>query len=827
MKPAQISFLDLLREKSKYVVPRWQRRYRWRRTDIERLIDDLLTVAVAGDRAAHYGGTMLTFPEPGPPGVVRTIRVVDGQQRLTTVSILLACIAEKLGPEGAHGEWTAQDIRDDLLTNPGPTNPGEPTEKHPKLRLQEGDEEEYRRGLEGEPEGSGAVTQAWKIIHRIVDRSDAGQLLEGLQRLGVVSISLDEHEDPQQIFESLNATGRPLTESEKVKNWLLLGLPDSRQEHLHRDCWLVMERALGAEHRSEPVDTFLRDLLRWRTGEVIGIDHVYENLRRWLVKHGENAGDVEDRVALCRELTRQARLYGILTGSAGSHPHGHVEREIRHLRAMGIHVHRPLSLRLLHDASRNVSGMTDHELARILAGIAAWVTRLWLAERSTNGMNRAATELAHGAGPRGDEDCVEYWLGRIRRLRNRRVGVPTDKEAEHGIRTRRAYGGHATRASKAVLCALMEAEHREESPARGRLTVEHVMPQKLTDEWKQALGPEAEEIHEQNRHRLANLTLSGDVTNSLLGTATFDKKCDVYRQSTIGLTRRLAEETEWNREALSRRAGELVRLALKRWPWTDRAVDPPEGREADRSTGNGGLRWRIEDGPWHAEDTASRMVRNVAGALLSLDRRNAERLAGKAIRPNIHPASLYPAGSKAAGSTMQAVPGHEDHVLDPHARDYRASAKRCREMGERCDVRVDVEGVEEVSRPQAFFRYLEQQGAGLPGQKNEWRGAKQRTSPLNSHGDRIGIFIGEEVLRLYIRTAHGVSEGRTSRIQQYSWKIDSAMADQKIVESPSHRDRSASVERKWTREDEDEWPDAADWLREQARRLQIIMADPG
>ena len=312
-------------------------------------------------------------------------------------------------------------------------------------------------------------------MRRIVAKSDVGQLIEGLQRLRVVGINLDEHEDPQQIFESLNATGRPLTESEKVKNWLLMGLPDAEQQDLHDNYWLVMERALGAEHGSEPTDIFLRDLLRWRTGELVGIDRVYENLRRW--------------------------------------------------------------------------------------------------------------------------------LGRIRRRRNTRVGVPSDEEVQHGIRTRKAYGGSGTGSSFAVLCALMEAEHREESPARERLTVEHVMPQKLTDEWKHALGREAGETHQRHCHRLANLTLSGDVTNSLLGTATFDKKCEMYRKSTIGLTRRLAEETEWNQEALLRRADDLGRRALKLWPWPDQ-----ETPEAERSTANEGLKWRIEDGPWHAEHIASRTL---------------------------------------------------------------------------------------------------------------------------------------------------------------------------------------------------------------------------
>ena len=253
MHAQHIDFLDLLDGQVQYVVPRWQRRYRWGQADIERLVEDLLTVAVAGPEAAHYGGTLLTFPEPGPAGVVKTIRVVDGQQRLTTVSILLACIAGALGPDGQCGNWTAQIIRDDRLTNPG-----KPPEKRRKLRLQHGDDDEYRLGLEGTPTGAGAVSQAWRISRRLVARNEATHLFEGLKRLRVVSIGLEQKEDPQQIFESLNATGRPLTESEKVKNLLLMGLPDAEQQDLHDNHWLEIERSLGAQHTTEPTDTFLR-----------------------------------------------------------------------------------------------------------------------------------------------------------------------------------------------------------------------------------------------------------------------------------------------------------------------------------------------------------------------------------------------------------------------------------------------------------------------------------------------------------------------------------------------------------------------------------------
>ena len=810
MQAGQIEFLELLNGQVQYVVPRWQRRYRWGQFEIERLIDDLLTVATAGPEAGHYGGTLLTFPEPGPAGVVKTIRVVDGQQRLTTVSILLACIAEKLGPNGSSGIWTAQLIRNDRLTNPGKA-----PEKIRKLRLQDKDEEEYRELLAGETKGAGAVAQAWRTIRRLVARNDVGALISGLERLRVVSIGLDANEDPQQIFESINATGRPLTESEKVKNWLLMGLPDNLQQELHEGSWHETERALGAEYSTDPVDEFLRDVLRWRTGQVYGIDRVYEGLRRWAVRHGH----ASDRPRLCRELARLSRHYGIVTGTAGVHQDQRVERQLRHLRAMGIDVHRPLSLRLLDDADEyGGARATNEEVAQVLGWIGAWVTRLWLANRPTAGLNKAVAELAHGPGPSDSEQFADYWLGRISGLRNNRLGVPDDEAVKEGIRTRRAYGGSATSTAFAVLCAMMEAEHREEAPARDRLTMEHIMPQKLTSEWKHALGEGSEEIHGRYRDCLANLTLSGDATNAGLGTKTFNTKKQVYENSPVGMTRRLANESVWNEETLKQRAGYLTTQALSLWPWQAPRQTTPE---------SAALKWRIDGGDWHIEDTASGMVLNVAGTLVARDPINVQRLSGKTLTRDLQPASRIPAGSKVGSLTFRAVPGFDHLVLYPYERDYPTAADRCRKMGELCAANVEVE-LGRANRTMEFWQFLKDHTGGVPGQQDNWRGSSQWTSQMNTDGDRIGIYVGNpDTLWLYIRAhSSGDTQKNSDRMKHFSRRIQQDMADQQLgdnLEKNSDDGRSINIEKRWVRDDEDEWAGAASWIKEQQERLEIIL----
>ena len=805
-----INFLELLDGRVQYVVPRWQRRYCWGQADIERLVEDLLAVAAAEPKATHYGGTLLTFPEPGPEGVARAVRVVDGQQRLTTVSILLACIADELGPDGDCEGWTRRDILDDCLTNPR-----KPPDKFRKLRLQDGDEEEYRDGLAGKVDGAGAVSQAWRTARRIVAKHDLARLLRGLKRLRVVSIGLDANEDPQQIFESLNATGRPLTESEKVKNWLLMGLPDAEQQDLHDKHWLEIERRLDAQYSTERIDIFLRDVLRWWTGKTQGIDRVYEGIRRWAVTSGQRL----NRPALCRELNSLAGLYGILAGTTEPHADAKAQREIRHLRAFGIHVHRPLSLRLLKDSVQNdCGGSGPSALAATLRAIGTWVTRMWLADRPMAGLNKSFAELAHEPGPGPNEDFEAHWVARINRLRNTRVGVPSDADVREGICSRKAYGGSATRSTFAVLCELMEAEHGKESVARDNLTVEHVMPQKLTEEWKEYLGAEAEEFHGRYRDRIANLTLTG--FNPELGARTFIEKQKMYHASTIGMTQRLAGVDGWDEGALEDRAGDLAERTLDRWPWADHRIH-------DRA--DAGLRWRIEHGEWQSESWASQMVLNVAAALLDLDPANADKLVGERLSSDLQRAIKYPPGTKARTLTMRAVPRHREYVLYPYNQDFPTSARRCWNMGKTCGVRVEV-AVNDASPNPRFWKLLKEQEGGLLGQKDSWRGGSQWTAPLNRTGDRVGIYVGnEDLLWLYIKAAESeASQARAERMRRYSRKMQQMMGDQDLgdnVDENSAKGWSIVVRRPWVREDEDAWPDAAQWIREQFERLRRIVAD--
>ena len=181
---------------------------------------------------------------------------------------------------------------------------------------------------------------------------------------------------------------------------------------------------------------------------------------------------------------------------------------------------------------------------------------------------------------------------------------------------------------------------------------------------------------------------------------------------------------------------------------------------------------------------------------------------------------------------MRAVPGHEAYVLYPYEQDYPTSAERCRKMGSRCGVAVEV-AFDEGSTTPEFWKFLKDHVGGVPGHKDTWRGASQWSIREGGPVDHVGIYVGNaELLWLYIKSGESrPSEERAVRMRHCSWTIRERMGDQQLgddLDKNSANGMSITVQRPWVRDDEDEWPDAAQWIREQCDRLHAIVGDhPG
>ena len=589
--------------------------------------------------------------------------MVDGQQRLTTISILLVCIAEKLKETGRTGQWGSEDISRVYLRNQ--------LDPPRKLKLQDHDDEEYKRIIERNSGGDGKVTQAWKVLRSEVTSAGPDCLMKGLSRFKVISFTCESFDDPQQIFESLNATGVPLTEGEKVKNWLLMGLDRESQDRLYIDHWYRLEQSLGAVAAPKRIDEFLRDFLRWKTGETYGIDQTYANLRRWWY---ETEGS-RDRTSLCEQLARLAELYGKITGTNGQHENKEVDELLQYLRDFGIDVHRPFTLRLLSDEA-GAADVSRADLVKVLRALSTWLTRLWLAKASTSGLNTESTRFANHRVPQNVESYANYWIDKIRRLWGTGIAVPNEEEIGVGIRKRRAYGGKASNAARTILWEINSQLSNAANPKREELSIEHIMPRKLSQEWRDYLGEDADNLHENCVHTLANLTLVGERFNPEISNQIYKEKHKLYKKSSFELTRKLAESyVNWTQEDIEDRAQKLTGLVLKYWPWEN----------VSRTK----VRWRIGDNEWQEEKTFKNMLLNVAAALIDIDPlENSKRiLDGKYFRGGGR--YIFRSGTRREGRCLP-IPRYDEYVISVDIWD-KYKTLLCYEMGKRCGVEIVVE----------------------------------------------------------------------------------------------------------------------------------------
>lgn len=660
-----INFLDLFNKQVQYSVPKWQRRYSWDESTIQQLIKDLVSVSERDDEnAKHFGGTLITYSENTAPGSTQIDHVVDGQQRLTTISILLVCIADKLEKTETSGQWNSEKIRGVYLRNQ--------LDPPRKLKLQEEDDEEYRRIMNGRVGGNGKVAEAWKILRSEIASVSPELLMRGLSRFQVIGFKCGKYDDPQQIFESLNATGIALTEGEKVKNWLLMGLDSKAQEKLYQDHWHKLEKCLDAIPEPKRIDEFVRDFLRWKTGENKGKKYVYADLRRWWYKLEGS----EDRVLLCEELARLAELYGKITGTNGRHESNEIDGLLRDLRGIGFDVHRPFTLRLLDDATRSdATGANEEELAKVLRALCTWLIRLWVAGKSTSGLNTEAASFAHREDRRSMQSYAEYWINEIGKLRYSRIAVPNEEEIREGIRKRKAYGGKASDVARTILWKINSRLGRDAPPRIEDLSLEHIMPRKLSEEWQEYLGEDRDDLYGDYINSLANLTLVGKEFNAEISNQIYAEKRKLYQNSTVMLTRKLAQSFEhWQEEDIEERIQELTELVLKCWPWEN----------VIRARG----RWRIVgEHDWRNEKKYSDMLVNVISILLDEDPKgNSERLLGNRVRKDIFLLGERPIGT---GSFRQ-IPRHNEYEVYTHF-SGQDICKLCLEMSERCDVQIEID----------------------------------------------------------------------------------------------------------------------------------------
>jgi len=562
MKATEAGLLSFLKKSSQFVIPIYQRTYSWTEKDCRQLWDDVIRAGSTDSVPVHFMGSIV-YIEQGLSQVSHQapLLVIDGQQRLSTVTLLIAALAEAVGHTEPVDGFSARKLRNYYLRNPE-----EDGERHFKLLLSQTDKESLKAivGCTEQPkEQSIRITQNFDLFQQLIGTCDGDlvALCKGLAKLVVVDIALSRDQDnPQLIFESMNSTGKELSQADLIRNNVLMGLEPKLQTRLYEQYWRPMELEFGQEAYSTHFDGFMRHYLTVKTGEIPKVRAVYEAFKVHAHPVIEELG-VE---ALVKDMRQSARNFCAMALDAET------DSELRlgflDLRELRVDVAYPLLLELYADYSQGA--LKKSEFLEVVRLIEAYVFRRAITAIPTNSMNKTFATFTKGVNK---EKYLESIKAQFLLLPSYRR-FPTDDEFRRDIKTRDLYKFR----SRSYWLRRMENFGRKERVPVDEYTIEHILPQNedLSQEWRTALGEEWERIQQTWLHTLGNLTLTG--YNSEYSDRPFKEKRDMkggFGKSPIRLSAGLGECEEWTEAAITARATRLAESALEVWPGPGLAPD--------------------------------------------------------------------------------------------------------------------------------------------------------------------------------------------------------------------------------------------------------------
>jgi uncharacterized protein with ParB-like and HNH nuclease domain len=538
---------SFLEGKKQYVVPLFQRSYTWKKERWSDLWEDLMGLYYSPESREHFIGSIVTLPlETNPAGVLKSL-LIDGQQRITTLLLLLSAIRD-LAKQTESVQNLAQDIDESYLNNKFVSN----EEDRYKALPTELDRDEFASAMRGEP-----LTNAHRIhqckrwfLETLLKGDEEGKAFDlprlrnqVVSRLALVSISLAKDENPYLIFETLNARGTPLTQGDLIRNFVFMNIKDEKQQqNVYKGTWLPMEMELG-----DGLTNFLRHFLLMEGGEIRSREVYVTTKERYSGKTSEQF------VQLIDQLSTHASYYEKLLDPSKE---GEVSLNSRleRLRDWDVTTAYPLLLRLYEYHA--TGELTTGDFVKALSLIESYLVRRVVLNYSGRSLNRYFPAISKSIDKHNVLGSMSEGL--------KAYGWPEDGVFGQALRTNPLYFGSGVRN---ILFRLEESYHHKEPANLDNVSVEHIMPQTLNDDWMKELGDSYDEIHQTWLHTLGNLTLSA--YNPELSNKSFAEKKETYNASNLELNKYVSKFNKWNQDSIQQRAQVLADRAVNVWPRPD------------------------------------------------------------------------------------------------------------------------------------------------------------------------------------------------------------------------------------------------------------------
>lgn len=573
MKGSELRLVEYMDgAKKRFVIPVYQRNYDWKTENCKQLFDDLIKI-VRNGRKSHFFGSIVSVYNPD--GANSEYLIIDGQQRLTTVSLLFLAMYNLLekGVVTSKYPMLAQQIYETYLVDKW-----QPEETRIKLKPVKNDSKAFGKlfDVSSEHIQTSNLTVNYNYFYDRVQRKEIGvdELYDAICRLEIINIQLNQDDNPQLIFESLNSTGLALSEGDKIRNFILMGLPTKQQEDFYEKYWNRIEECTGYD-----VSLYIRDYLSVKQGAIPQISRIYYTFKTYVEESGVETED------LLKDILKYATFYQILR--VGGTPSTSLNSCIYRLNRLETVVTRPFFLEVLRLYDEKVLKL--EEVSEIFRISENYIFRRLICDLPTNALNKIYL-LLHKEIIRYDGTTDKY-LEKYKYAmlsKKERMRFPDDEEFSMAFTTKPMYLMNSK--NKHYLFERLENSGTFEDKAvwehldRGEYSIEHIMPQHLTPSWMESLGEGYISIHEIWLHRIANLTLTA--YNSKYSNNSFSEKRDMkngFKESGIRMNQRISQKESWGLAELEERSSQLAEQAVEIWA-APQTVYVAEEKEMDSYT---------------------------------------------------------------------------------------------------------------------------------------------------------------------------------------------------------------------------------------------------
>lgn len=567
MQAGETTLNKLLNTSRQFIVPIFQRNYSWQKSQYEQLWFDILRASKFKEKQNHFIGSIVYIDMGTPAGRPQQLLLIDGQQRLTTISILLCAIKDYVQKFNLETKLiNLAKIKNQFLYNSD-----EIDEDRYKLLLNVQDKETYIKLIDNTiftvNKPATNIIKCYEFFYeRIEDfikqHGQIDEIYAGIFKLSLVSISLDKDSDnPQMIFESMNSTGKDLSQTDLLRNYLLMDLTPEKQTRLYKTYWKPMEELFGEDIYKNDLnkfDYFIRDFLTLKsdTGHICKINNVYENFKRYYLDNNC------EKFAVLKDLFTYAKYYACI--DLLQENDDELKLYWQEFKKLDSHVVYPFLLKLYDDYSRQI--LIKEDFKKILQVVISYLWRRAICEIPTNSLSKTFATLYQAV----DKDDYVNSVIKAFVFKSSYKRFPSDYEVREKLQIKDIYH---FRLRKYLLEALENYYHKEPIDLNtANYTIEHIMPQNIEHNlsWQQMLGEDWQEVHSLYLHTLGNLTITG--YNAEMSNKSFGEKVNGesgFKHSHLKLNESIAQCDVWNKKAIQRRTNILTDIILKIWKYPD------------------------------------------------------------------------------------------------------------------------------------------------------------------------------------------------------------------------------------------------------------------